>query len=188
VLLYSKQINVSDHCTAQSLLIKFLDRVPENRGYKAITKLQIDGINSLSDRTRRPFYTTFGLRLFHECSGLQHLSIGVYAMSFIKYTIVRRNGSSWRVSEAEVLEKFEMNHLFELLNLKSFVLEFIDGDHYASRSSCTTTTIFEHLTTWLRDEHLRRHAKFSLQIKYGPRKGTRAEAELLGWGPQEGTE
>jgi hypothetical protein len=55
VLLHDKQIVVND--TAHALLIRFLVYIPENKGYRAITKLQMEGVFHLPGRGETRYYT-----------------------------------------------------------------------------------------------------------------------------------
>jgi hypothetical protein len=93
VFLRDTQIIVGHHSPAHDLFTEFLDRIPENKGYKAITKLQIDGVYGLPYPIGTP-YISSASRLFYECSGLQHHSIAVDAISFIGYPSIVPNDIS----------------------------------------------------------------------------------------------
>jgi hypothetical protein len=81
-----------------------------------------------------------------------------------------------------------MHHLFKFVNLKSFTLKCECADRYIDTLGCTEKDVFEHLTTWLQEEHQKRHAKFDRQIVY-PRGGDKWQRECFwGWGSVAGNE
>ncbi|KAF1834842.1 hypothetical protein BDW02DRAFT_319780 [Decorospora gaudefroyi] len=180
VLLHNKRIILGHQITAHKLLTDFLDLVPQEKAFKAITDLHMEELKCIRDSDSAPT-----LRLFQLCTALEHLHITVHAAQFVEHTpfFLQKNKTHTRPSSKdEVLSKFQMRHVYELPKLKNLVLVCNDGALYANSLNCTEADIFEHLVTWLPDEHQRRHARFELRVRYTA-NGDRHYADcFLGWG------
>jgi hypothetical protein len=184
MLLRNKQIIVAADGCAPSLLANFLDQISDGKGFKAVTRLQLESLFHTAN-WKRTFQTPPSARLLNLCTGLQRLRITVHAISFANFLDDFSYPKWTRMSRVEVLSRFDFHQVYDLPNLRSFVLGCLGGQSYVTHTGCTETAIFEHLTTWLRDEHQRRHAQFDLQIKYEPGDIEWLGAEFLGWGPEE---
>jgi hypothetical protein len=116
VLLRKKEIIVEAELAGASLLVSFLDRVPDGNTCKAVTKVQLHKLNALYNWGMNS-YIPPKLRLFHLCTGLQHLGITDYAVTLIKLQVYLSTNKMTRLSKAEVLGDFDLQQVYELPNL-----------------------------------------------------------------------